>query len=323
VDKSIAVVFNKPITVNNTDGIVLLDVLTGYFIPCRLDVTGTVLKITPLNGLAYSQSYELSIIAGSVAAETGALLENTFSISFTTMPKPKDAPLTIVFTDPTNGSTVVPVDQNHVVPIIVEMCSDATAGSNFSRIALTDEQGTNIPIKTSIMGNLLHITPSPAITWGTRYTVSIPAGAIQDPYGNSLQTDYTFSFKTVELPTGTFGDIIGHWAQHDIEVMAGLGIAQGVGNQQFDPDDNVSRAEFLSLLLRSLGMYTGSVTEAPFSDVTTTDRYAPYLQTAYDAGIIKGRPDGALDPLGNGTRAEGVVMLKRMLQVAGLLPSYV
>jgi len=37
-------------------------------------------------------------------------------------------------------------------------------------------------------------------------------------------------------------------------------------------------------------------------------------------GIVLGRPDGTFDPQANATRAEAVVMLKRVLQAAGVIP---
>jgi len=43
------------------------------------------------------------------------------------------------------------------------------------------------------------------------------------------------------------------------------------------------------------------------------------VAAAVQKGIVLGRPDGTFDPQANATRAEAVVMLKRMFQAAGVM----
>ncbi len=70
---------------------------------------------------------------------------------------------------------------------------------------------------------------------------------------NPLENAYTFSFTTeAALAPKTFSDIQGHWAQRDIETMAGLGIVKGITEDTFGPELSVNRAQFAALLIRSL-----------------------------------------------------------------------
>jgi len=44
------------------------------------------------------------------------------------------------------------------------------------------------------------------------------------------------------------------------------------------------------------------------------------VAVAVQKGLVLGRPDGTFDPQANATRAEAVVILKRMFQAAGVIP---
>ena len=52
----------------------------------------------------------------------------------------------------------------------------------------------------------------------------------------------------------TFEDIQGHWAQSDIERMANKLIVNGSADGTFDPNRTVTRAEFVAMLVRALGL---------------------------------------------------------------------
>ncbi len=47
-------------------------------------------------------------------------------------------------------------------------------------------------------------------------------------------------------------DISGHWAEEDLTELAYMGILKGDNNQNANPNDFISRAEFIALLVRSL-----------------------------------------------------------------------
>ncbi|WP_339222007.1 S-layer homology domain-containing protein [Paenibacillus sp. FSL W7-1332] len=118
----------------------------------------------------------------------------------------------------------------------------------------------------------------------------------------------------------TFEDIQGHWAQSNIERMANKLIVNGSADGMFDPNRTVTRAEFVAMLVRALGL-----TEKPqlssYSDVGPNGIwYAGAIGAASAAGLIEGYADGSFRPDARITREQMAVMLARAARYAGELP---
>lgn len=165
----------------------------------------------------------------------------------------------------------------------------------------------------------------------------------------------TISFSTLHLskyalmerttlPTKTFADIKGHWAQSDIEIMAGLGIVGGISENEFapqmpvtglvggyedgtfKPEKEISRQEIAALIARALKNEGEEVIVddvdsilARFKDASKISPWAKEeAARAVTSGIIGGR-DGLFAPKDSTKRAEAVVMLKRMLVKLGAI----
>ncbi|WP_338825529.1 hypothetical protein MHOCP_11070 [Moorella humiferrea] len=113
-----------------------------------------------------------------------------------------------------------------------------------------------------------------------------------------------------------FADLAGHWAARDVEIMAARHIAAGVGEGRFEPDREITRAEFTSLLQRVLGLPApGAVTG--FSDVPPEAWYAPSVAAAVRAGLVHGYEDKTFKPDNPVTRAEMAAMLANALALKG------
>lgn len=67
--------------------------------------------------------------------------------------------------------------------------------------------------------------------------------------GNTMcfSTDH-FSNYSVLYVDKTFDDISNHWGKEAIEALASREIVNGVGNDLFNPDGNISRAEVAQML---------------------------------------------------------------------------
>ncbi len=102
----------------------------------------------------------------------------------------------------------------------------------------------------------------------------------------------------------TFSDIKTHWAKADIEKLAAKNITNGVGGGKFNPEGTVTRAEFISWLVRALelskteGQSTkmkSSAASMPFKDVQSNKWYSAEISLAYQSGIaeegVSFRPD--------------------------------
>ncbi|WP_339372406.1 immunoglobulin-like domain-containing protein [Paenibacillus elgii] len=124
---------------------------------------------------------------------------------------------------------------------------------------------------------------------------------------------------TVIQSNQSFADLRGYWAQADIELLANKRIAEGVTVDAFVPDVPITRAEFASLLVRSLGL-AEEKKSVPFMDVETTDWYAGTVGTAQKAGWINGYEDGTFRPNETITRVEMAAMIARAMKFAGKAP---
>ncbi|MFC4098477.1 M4 family metallopeptidase [Paenibacillus xanthanilyticus] len=124
------------------------------------------------------------------------------------------------------------------------------------------------------------------------------------------------SIYTVVQGAKTFADVKLHWAKADIEALASKKVIQGSGTGSFDPNRAITRAEFASTLVRSLGLQA-SAKGSRFSDVADTAWYAGAVNAAADAGLVTGGADGRFRPAGQITRQEMAAMLTRAVQYAG------
>ncbi|MGO4275457.1 S-layer homology domain-containing protein, partial [Paenibacillus sp. TAF58] len=123
------------------------------------------------------------------------------------------------------------------------------------------------------------------------------------------------SIYTIAKSQKTFGDIQAHWARSDIELLASKLIVNGRADSIFAPDQNVTRAEFASLLVRSLGLSLKGLTTINFKDVTSKDWYYNNVSTAAEYGIVNGYDDGIFAPDQTITREQMAVMFARAMKL--------
>lgn len=104
---------------------------------------------------------------------------------------------TITAVTPADGSKDVDNNTN----ITVTFSEDVQQSSNFALITLQDSNGNIISLKSkNINDNVLTLEPITALSDGITYTVTIPAGAVKDMFGNDISGDYGFSFSTKDVP---------------------------------------------------------------------------------------------------------------------------
>lgn len=114
----------------------------------------------------------------------------------------------------------------------------------------------------------------------------------------------------------TFSDIAGHAHQIAIEALAERGITAGKGNGLFDPDATLTRAEFATFIVRTLGL-TPKVSDA-FRDVAADAWYAAFVGTAHQYGIVSGVGDDRFAPEGILNRQQAAVMVTRTAELYGM-----
>lgn len=124
--------------------------------------------------------------------------------------------------------------------------------------------------------------------------------------------------KKDEQPLLPFGDIQNHaWAQESILKLYNKGIVNGKAEGVFAPNDYVSRAEAVKMILLAFNMADDSA-KCNFSDVAENSWYYPYIARAYEMQFIFGYNDGTVGAEHPITREDFAVIIVRVLKKAGI-----
>jgi hypothetical protein len=119
-------------------------------------------------------------------------------------------------------------------------------------------------------------------------------------------------------------DVESHWAAKQITAWTSKGLVGLYPDGTFQPDNHLTRAEFIALVNRAFG-YTKQV-PLSFFDVSETDWYAVEIAKAKAVGYISGYPDGTVRPNNLISRQEAAGILDRILrpvsEEAALMPMY-
>lgn len=118
----------------------------------------------------------------------------------------------------------------------------------------------------------------------------------------------SFSTYAVMNYTNSFDDIKTHWAKRAILFLASQEIIHGVDSCHFEPDRPVTRAEFTTMVVNSLGLSAGENSPG-FRDVSDTSWYTPTVKAAYQAGLINGTGNGCFQPERTITREEMAALI--------------
>jgi N-acetylmuramoyl-L-alanine amidase len=96
-----------------------------------------------------------------------------------------------------------------------------------------------------------------------------------------------------------------------VETMASLGLINGLNNEEFAPNDLMTRAQFVTVLAEVLNL--SETSELSFTDVSKTDWYYDSINKVFTAGIVRGVDVEHFAPKDKLTRAEGIILLRRLL----------
>lgn len=77
------------------------------------------------------------------------------------------------------------------------------------------------------------------------------------------------------------------WAEDAINSLAEKGILSGDGNGKFNPDRELTREEFVKMLVMAVNIYDKNA-ECDFDDVNKDKWYYRYVASAYKNGMVKG-----------------------------------
>ena len=142
-------------------------------------------------------------------------------------------------------------------------------------------------------------------------------GSLFGPDNNMTRAEVAQMFYNLLLDknvpiTVTFDDVPADaWYTEAVNTLASLDILNGVGNNKFEPERSITRAEFTTIAMRFTdGALDG---ENIFPDVNPDDWFYDYVVGSIQYGWINGYPDGTFGPNDPISRAEVTTITNRML----------
>jgi len=114
-----------------------------------------------------------------------------------------------------------------------------------------------------------------------------------------------------------FTDLTGvDWAKESIKVLSNDGVINGMGNSLFKPNDNVTREQFIKMLVCAMNINADGK-EPTFIDVNENDWFYPYISAAFKKGIISGFEDNRFKVGEYITRQDMAVIVDRAMLLNG------
>lgn len=146
----------------------------------------------------------------------------------------------------------------------------------------------------------------------------VPSGKYDAGSGMVTFSTTHFSKYAVGFVVKSFADLTNFdWARESIEVLASKGIINGKSDVEFAPGTPITRAEYITLLMKTLGLSAAS--EAAFDDVKTSDYFYQEVMMAKALGIVEGKDGNLFSPNEELTRQDMMTMTSRALKQAGKL----
>ncbi|WP_058302785.1 cadherin-like beta sandwich domain-containing protein [Gorillibacterium timonense] len=190
--------------------------------------------------------------------------------------------------------------------------------------------GTNVVEITSYSAYVQRTIAIPAGVDPSRITTGVVVeadGTVRHVPTQVTQTDGN-SYATINSLTNStysvignpveFIDVASHWSKNAVNDMGSRMIVEGVGGGLFEPDRDITRAEFAAILVKGLGLRPQAYDTAPFTDVSADAWYSGAVQTAYSYGLITGYEDGSFRPTVKISRQEAMTIIAKAMKITGL-----
>ncbi|WP_181346840.1 S-layer homology domain-containing protein [Thalassobacillus sp. CUG 92003] len=124
-------------------------------------------------------------------------------------------------------------------------------------------------------------------------------------------------------------DISGSPFEEDMRALIEADIMEGFNDGTFRPENNVTRAQFTTFVVRALDLQLSeesvgeiaSSEDNQYSDVSPERWYYPYVVAASEEGVIDGYPDGTFQPEGKIERQDMAMIMMNAAELKGVVSS--
>lgn len=225
-------------------------------------------------------------IIKSVESTTAKMTEASKSKDATLLTVPYDFKVTVT----TDGRAVDVTSFNSYVERMIQLPDDVDPSKITTGVVLRDD-------------NTIDHIPTRVIKQDNKYYAVL----------NSLTNS---NYAVVWHPM-TFADVNSHWSKDAVNDMGSRMIVNGVTDTTFNPNDNITRAEFAAIIVRALGLPAGKGNTS-FSDVRSDAWYAGAVETAVSYKLINGFEDGTFRPQNTITREHAMTIVAKAMSLTGL-----
>lgn len=133
-------------------------------------------------------------------------------------------------------------------------------------------------------------------------------------------TSVTVEELTPAADAAAFGDLDSvPWAAESINMLAKLGIVSGTDGNNFEPDRNITRAEFVKMLFVVFDECE-DIADCELTDIAASDWFYPYVANAYRNGLVSGNDAGEFLPYDAITRQDAAAIIWRCLNTYKRMP---
>lgn len=191
-----------------------------------------------------------------------------------------------------NGTATVSADKA-AQGTTVTVKAEPAEGYKVKTVTVTKADGTNVPVDEKAL------------------TFTMPASAVKV----AVEFEEGKDEPSVD-PTpadGKFADVADDfWAAKDIYTLKDAGIIGGKSATEFDPEGDVTRAEFAKMVVGLFG-YKATSGAVNFTDCGADDWFTEFVAAGVEAGVIKGVSDTEFAPNATITREDACTILGRAL----------
>lgn len=225
-----------------------------------------------------------------------------------------DGKLVITVTLPEAEATALSAD---VEIGTVSISTPNTSGSYTVNLngKMSFNEGIPYAIVTSIAPVTITVTTTKNSSTGSYVQSSTPVtGTASKPTtSNKEDTEPDTKTPVEEEKVSNFTDLAGNeWAVEAIDTLYDKGIISDNEQKIFRPNDNVTREEFVKMIIEALGLIHETY-ETDLKDVEEGAWYYPYVATAVEKGIVLGDENGYFHVGENISRQDMAVIIIRVL----------
>ena len=129
-------------------------------------------------------------------------------------------------------------------------------------------------------------------------------------WSNAASAVFTIKDGSQSVSALPFTDIpAGYWAYDAIDNLYTKGLANGYPDNTFRPDEAITRAEFVAMLVKALNLSVVNPDMPAFTDVAAGDWYYGPVETAVQDNLVKGYANNEFLPNVPITRQEIAAIL--------------